>query len=66
LKTLAATPKKPAMPTAEETAQKHFDEQDKRWGAPRFFVLGFVTLAICLSTIYLMSTTTGCSLQIVP
>jgi hypothetical protein len=54
------------MPTAEEVAQKHFDEQDKRWNAPRFIALGFVTLVICLSTIYLMSTTTGCSLQIVP
>lgn len=54
------------MPTAEETAQQHFDDEDKRWNAPRFFVLGFVTLLVCISTIYLMSTTTGCSLQIVP
>lgn len=50
----------------EQEAQKRFAEQDKRWKAPRFFALGFVTLAICLTTIYLMSTTTGCSLQIVP
>jgi hypothetical protein len=62
----AATPKTPAMPTAEETAQKHFDEEDKRWSAPRFFVTGFVTLLVCISAIYMMSTTTGCSLQIVP
>ena len=54
------------MATAEEIAQKRFDEEDKQWTAPRFIVLGMVTLAICLSTIYLMSTTTGCSLQIVP
>jgi hypothetical protein len=51
---------------AEQKAQKRFAEQDKHWKAPRFFLLGFVTLAICLTVIYLMSTTTGCSLQIVP
>ncbi|HLK37056.1 MAG TPA: hypothetical protein VKU41_09930 [Polyangiaceae bacterium] len=54
------------MPTAEELAQKEFDEQDKAWVGPRFFVLGIVTLAICITTIYLMSVTQGCSLQIVP
>ncbi len=56
----------PIASTEEEIAQKKFDEEDKRWTAPRFIALGVVTLAICLSTIYLMSTTTGCSLQIVP
>ncbi|HEY1696015.1 MAG TPA: hypothetical protein VGG39_27800 [Polyangiaceae bacterium] len=50
----------------EEQTQKAFDAQDKQWGAPRFFALGFMTLAICLTTIYLMSAVTGCSLQIVP
>jgi hypothetical protein len=50
----------------EQQAQKEFDAQDKQWGAPRFLGLGFVTLVICLTTIYLMSTVTGCSLQIVP
>ncbi len=54
------------MPTAEEDAQKQFDEEDKRWNAPRFFGLGAVTLFIAISVIYMMSTTTGCSLQIVP
>jgi hypothetical protein len=54
------------MATAEALAPKRFDEEDKVWKAPRFMVLGAVTLAICLSTIYLMSTTTGCSLQWVP
>jgi hypothetical protein len=54
------------MTTVDDIAQKRFDEEDKVWKAPRFFVLGIVTLAICLSTIYLMSTTTGCSLQFVP
>ncbi len=54
------------MATAEELAQKRFDEEDKQWSAPRFISLGLVTLAICLSAIYLMSTTSGCSLQIVP
>jgi len=51
---------------AEDRAQKRFTREDKAWKAPRFFALGFVTLAICLTAIYLMSTTSGCSLQIVP
>ena len=51
---------------AEAKAQKRFAEEDKVWRAPRFFALGAVTLAIALTTIYLMSTTAGCSLQIVP
>jgi hypothetical protein len=51
---------------AEEKAQKRFDAEDKTWRAPRFFAMGLVTLAICLTAIYLMSTTSGCSLQIVP
>jgi hypothetical protein len=50
----------------EEKAQKRFAAEDRAWKAPRFFALGFVTLVICLTTIYLMSTTSGCSLQIVP
>jgi hypothetical protein len=54
------------MPTAEEIAQKRFDEEDRHWTAPRFFALGFATLAIALTLIFLMSRTTGCSLQIVP
>ncbi len=55
-----------AMQTAQEVAQKNFDAQDKVWTGPRFILLGIVVLAIALSTIYGMSTTTGCSLQIVP
>lgn len=54
------------MPTAEEIAQKQFDEDDRRWSGPRFIGLGIVTLTIALTLIYWMSTTTGCSLQIVP
>jgi hypothetical protein len=54
------------MPTAQDIAEKRFDEQDKRWSGPRFIGLGVVTLAIAISLIYFMSTTTGCSLQIVP
>ncbi|HXX68008.1 MAG TPA: hypothetical protein VEK07_12530 [Polyangiaceae bacterium] len=54
------------MPTAEEIAQKQFDEDDKRWSGPKFIGLGVVTLAIALTLIYWMSTTTGCSLQVVP
>jgi hypothetical protein len=51
---------------AEEKAQKRFAEEDKVWRAPRFFAIGATTLAIALTAIYLMSTTGGCSLQIVP
>jgi hypothetical protein len=54
------------MPTAEEIAQKRFDEEDKDWDGPRFIRLGVITLALAISVIYLMSTTAGCSLQIVP
>jgi hypothetical protein len=52
--------------TAERLAQERFNTEDKRWNAPKFLTLGAVTLLIAISTIYLMSTTTGCSLQIVP
>lgn len=55
-----------AMQTAQEIAQKNFDAQDKVWTGPRFIMLAVVVLAIALSTIYGMSATTGCSLQIVP
>jgi hypothetical protein len=51
---------------AEDKAQKRFASEDRAWKAPRFFALGAMTLAICLTAIYLMSTTSGCSLQIVP
>jgi hypothetical protein len=50
----------------EEAAEKAFAAQDKQWGGPRYIVLGVITLAICVSIIFLMSTTQGCSLQIVP
>ena len=50
----------------EGRAQQRFDKEDKEWNAPKFLALGAVTLAIAVTTIYLMSTTTGCSLQIVP
>lgn len=53
------------MATAEEVAQKRFNEEDKRWDGPKFVGLAVVTLAIALSLIYFMSTTAGCSLQIV-
>ena len=54
------------MPTIEELAQKKFDEDDKNWTAPKFIGLGLVTLFLAITTIYLMSATTGCSLTIVP
>jgi len=54
------------MPTADDVYQKRFDEEDKKWNGPKLISLGVVTLAIAISLIYFMSTTTGCSLQIVP
>jgi hypothetical protein len=54
------------MQAAEDVYQKRFDEEDKRWNGPRLIGLGVVTLIIAISLIYFMSTTTGCSLQIVP
>ena len=51
---------------AEQVAQKRFAEQDKAWTGPKFIGLGAVTLLICITAIYLMSTVSGCSLQIVP
>lgn len=51
---------------SEQAAAKRFNAEDKAWKGPKFIGLGVVTLAICLTTIYLMSAMTGCSLQIVP
>ena len=44
----------------------YFNEEDKRWDGPRFIGLAVVTLLICISAIYFMARTAGCSLQIVP
>ena len=54
------------MADAEQVAEKRLAEEDKRWTGPKYIGLGIVTLAIAITMIYLMSTTTGCSLQIVP
>ena len=54
------------MPDAESIAEKRFTEEDKRWTGPRYIALGVITLAICVTAIYLMSSVSGCSLQIVP
>jgi hypothetical protein len=54
------------MPTAEEIHAKRFAAEDKAWSGPKFIALGFFTLLIAISMIFYMSTTTGCSLQIVP
>jgi hypothetical protein len=50
---------------AEQVAEKRFSAEDKRWTGPRYVTLGAITLAICITAIYLMSTMSGCSLQIV-
>ncbi|MDP9035711.1 MAG: hypothetical protein M3O50_12975 [Myxococcota bacterium] len=54
------------MATVEEIAEKRFAEEDQRWNGPRFIALAIVTLVFAISLIYFMSTSTGCSLQIVP
>ena len=54
------------MPTAEQAAQRRFNDEDKRWTGPKFIGLGVVTLTVAISLIYFMSSTAGCSLQIVP
>jgi hypothetical protein len=51
---------------AEEAAQKRFNADDKVWTGPRLISLAAITLLIAISTIYAMSTMSGCSLQIVP
>ena len=63
---MAPIPMPSANEIAEEAAEKQFAQEDKQWDGPRFIGLAVVTLAICLTAIYLMSRTTGCSLQIVP
>lgn len=50
---------------AEQVAQKRFAVEDKGWTGPRYVSLGAITLIICVTAIYLMSTMSGCSLQIV-
>lgn len=51
---------------AEQIAEKRFAAEDKAWTGPKFIGLGVVTLAICITAIFLMSQVSGCSLQIVP
>jgi hypothetical protein len=51
---------------AEKAAEKRFNAEDKAWSGPKYIGLGLITLLICISVIYMMSATTGCSLQIVP
>jgi hypothetical protein len=51
---------------AEQVALKRFTEEDKRWTGPRYVMLAVITLTICITAIYLMSTVSGCSLQIAP
>jgi hypothetical protein len=47
--------------------EREFAEQDKKWGAPRFFVLGAVTLLIAVGLIFLASAKImGCEIQITP
>ena len=51
---------------AEQIAGKRFAAEDKVWTGPRYVSLAVVTLLICISAIYFMSTMSGCSLQVVP
>ena len=45
---------------------REFAEQDKRWGGPKFFGLGILTLIVAVFIIVYASTQTGCSLVWVP
>jgi hypothetical protein len=51
---------------AEQAAAKRFVGEDRGWTGPRFVLMGAITLIICVTTIYMMSAMSGCSLQIVP
>jgi len=55
-----------AMEMPLDPVEKDFEEQDKRWLGPRFFVTGILTMLVCVGLIYYMSTSTGCQLMIVP
>jgi hypothetical protein len=52
--------------SAEESAQKQFDTDDKRWNGPKLIGLGAVVLFVAISMIFVMSYFSGCSLQVVP
>ena len=55
-----------SMSTADDRIARDFAEQDKRWTAPKFLGLGFVTLAIALFIIVYAASRTGCTVAIVP
>ena len=55
-----------SLESAEQAAAKRFAVEDKAWGGPKFIGVGALTLFICISAIYLMSTVSGCSLQGIP
>ncbi len=42
------------MAYTEEQAKRDFLEQDKAWNAPRFFVLGIVSLIISIGLAHLL------------
>jgi hypothetical protein len=46
--------------------ERDFAEQDKRWNGGRLVVLGIVSLAIFIATIYMMSRTEGCHFELGP
>jgi hypothetical protein len=52
--------------SAEESAQKQFDADDKKWHGPKLIGLAAFVLFIAISTIFGMAYTSGCTLQIVP
>jgi hypothetical protein len=54
------------MSSSDDAIEKAFNEQDKEWNAPRYFVTAIITLFISISIIYYCSSLTGCSLQVVP
>ncbi len=56
----------PMSNSAEESAQKQFYADDKRWNGPKLIGLAVIVLFIAISAIFVMSYFSGCSLQIVP
>ena len=50
----------------EQDEDPDFVKQDQAWTAPKFFGLGFVTLVVAISIIYMFSARAGCSLTWVP
>jgi hypothetical protein len=54
------------MAYTEEQAKRDFLKQDAEWNAPKFIMLGVVSLIISIGFIFWMSHTAGCNVTWVP